>query len=196
MLKLFLNELISQGHCSMQLLCLFVTDFTKRLRFFYRDSKICSRHVVIIDLLMFRFTFVVLFLLSYFEISFAFSALTLMVGQQEGHQACKNWVVGCWHGCLSGARCRLANGQLIPLPPTVSCFAKIQIGFALLVPAHAGTSPLVLNKGPLNARAKRARARARVCVCAHVVFSNVLSLLFSDNWSRIKMPSFLQPAVS
>ena len=38
------------------------------------------------------------------------SALTLSVGRQEGHQACKNWVVGCWHGYLSGARCRLAYG--------------------------------------------------------------------------------------
>jgi len=38
----------------------------------------------------------------------AFSALTLLVGQQEGHPACKKRVVGCWHGCLSGARCRLA----------------------------------------------------------------------------------------
>ena len=38
-------------------------------------------------------------------ILFAFSALTLLVGRQEGHPACKNWVVGCWHGCLSGARC-------------------------------------------------------------------------------------------
>ena len=38
----------------------------------------------------------------------AFSALTLLVGRQEGHPACKNWVVGCWHGYLSGARCRLA----------------------------------------------------------------------------------------
>ena len=27
-----------------------------------------------------------------------FSALTLLVGQREGHPACKNWVVGC---CLS-----------------------------------------------------------------------------------------------
>jgi len=41
---------------------------------------------------------------------FVFSALTLLVGQQEGHPACKNWVVGCWHGYLSGARCRLAYG--------------------------------------------------------------------------------------
>ena len=39
---------------------------------------------------------------------FAFSALTLLVGRQEGHPACKNWVVECWRGYLSGARCRLA----------------------------------------------------------------------------------------
>jgi len=33
---------------------------------------------------------------------FAFSALTLLVGWQEGHPACKKlgW---CWHGYLSGA---------------------------------------------------------------------------------------------
>jgi len=37
---------------------------------------------------------------------FAFNALTLLVGRQEGHPACK--VVGCWRGYLSGARCRLA----------------------------------------------------------------------------------------
>ena len=36
----------------------------------------------------------------------AFSALMLLVGWQEGHPACKNWVVRC--GYLSRARCRLA----------------------------------------------------------------------------------------
>ena len=41
---------------------------------------------------------------------YSFSALTLLVGQQEGHPACKNWAVGCWRGYLSGARCRLASG--------------------------------------------------------------------------------------
>jgi len=40
----------------------------------------------------------------------SFSALTLLVGRQEGHPACKNRVVGCWRGYLSGARCRLAYG--------------------------------------------------------------------------------------
>ena len=41
--------------------------------------------------------------------------------------------------------------QLMPLPLTVSCFSKIQIGFAFLVPAHLG-SP-------------RKMAVKRVCVC-------------------------------
>jgi len=29
--------------------------------------------------------------------------------------------------------------QLIPLPLTVSCFSKIQIGFTFLVPTHPGS---------------------------------------------------------
>jgi len=41
--------------------------------------------------------------------------------------------------------------QLMPLPLTVSCFSKIQTGFAFLVPAHLG-SP-------------RQRVVERVCVC-------------------------------
>ena len=36
--------------------------------------------------------------------------LSLFVGWQEGHPACKNRVVGYWSGYLSGARCRLAYG--------------------------------------------------------------------------------------
>ena len=43
--------------------------------------------------------------------------------------------------------------QLMPLPLTVSCFSKIQIGFTFLVPAHPG-SP-----------GQRAVKRVRVCVC-------------------------------
>ena len=43
--------------------------------------------------------------------------------------------------------------QLMPLPLTVSCFSKIQIGFTFLVPAHPGS----LGK----------RAVKRVCVCVY-----------------------------
>ena len=45
----------------------------------------------------------------------------------------------------------LHMAQLIPLPLTVSCFSKMQIGFAFLVPG----SPR-----------KRAVKRVCVCVCA------------------------------
>jgi len=44
--------------------------------------------------------------------------------------------MGCWHGYLSGARCRFAYG---PANATASCFSKIQIGFTFLVPAYPGS---------------------------------------------------------
>ena len=37
----------------------------------------------------------------------AVSALTLLAGHQEEHLARKNWMMWCWCGYLSGARCRL-----------------------------------------------------------------------------------------
>jgi len=64
---------------------------------------------------------------------FAFSALTLLVGRQEGHPACKKLSGGCWHGYLPGADADLHMAQLLmPMPLTVSCFSKIQIGFTLV----------------------------------------------------------------
>jgi len=53
----------------------------------------------------------------------------------------------CWLGDMHMA-------QLMPLPLTVTCFSKIQIGFTFLVPAHPG-SP---GERPIN----------RVCVCVCV----------------------------
>ena len=40
--------------------------------------------------------------------------------------------------CLE-RRADLHMAQLMPLPLTVSCFSKIQIGFTFLVPAHPGS---------------------------------------------------------
>ena len=70
----------------------------------------------------------------------AFSALTLLVGRQEGHPACKKterWGSGVVICLERGADLHMA--QLIPLPLTVSCFSEIQIGFTFLVPAHLGS---------------------------------------------------------
>jgi len=71
---------------------------------------------------------------------FAFSALTLLVGRQEGHPACKKlewWGAGMVICLELGADLHMA--ELMPLPLTVSCFNKIQIGFTFLVPADLGS---------------------------------------------------------
>ena len=61
----------------------------------------------------------------------------LLVGQQEGHMACKKteqWIAGIVICLERGSDLHMA--QLMPLPLTDSCFSKIQIGFTFLVPAH------------------------------------------------------------
>ena len=86
----------------------------------------------------------------------AFSALTLLVGRQEGHPDCKKtewWGAGVVVCLERGAD--LHTAQLMPLPLTVSCFSKIRIGFTFLVPAHLGSPGQ--------------RAVKRVCVCVTVV---------------------------
>jgi len=51
-----------------------------------------------------------------------FSALTLLVLQQEEHLAGKNWVMRCWHGYLSGAKCKwLACGSADATATPSSC---------------------------------------------------------------------------
>jgi len=69
----------------------------------------------------------------------SFSALTLLVWWQEGHPACKKtewWGAGVVICLERGADLHMA--QLMPLPLTISCFSKIQIGFIFLVPVHLG----------------------------------------------------------
>ena len=97
----------------------------------------------------------------------AFSALTLLVGQQEGHPACKKtewWGTGMVICLERGTDLHMA--QRMPMPLTVSCFSKIQIGFSFLVPAHLG-SP-------------RQRAVKRVCVCVCVCFWYRLTWVVPD----------------
>ena len=70
----------------------------------------------------------------------AFIALMLLVGRQEGHPACKKtelWGAGVLICLERGADLHIA--QLMPLPLTVCCSSKIQIGFSFLVLAHLGS---------------------------------------------------------
>ena len=76
------------------------------------------------------------------------------LGVRKGIRPVKTWVVGCWHGY-----------QLMPLPLTVSCFSKIQIGrpIAFLVPAHPGSPGK--------------KAVKRVCVCSFYCFYVFISYI-------------------
>ena len=102
-------------------------------------------------------------LFAYLLITKAFSALTLLVGRQEEHLACKKhewWDAGMVICLERDADLHMA--QLMPLPLTVSCFSKIQIGFTFLVQAHLG-SP-----------GKRAVKRVCMCVCVRACVSQIM----------------------
>ena len=72
--------------------------------------------------------------------------------------------------CLErGADLHMA--QLMPLPLTVSCFSKIQIGFTFLVPAHPGNP--------------EQRVVKRVCVWL------VALLILMVDWCRIFVANFV-----
>ena len=96
-----------------------------------------------------------LLLLSVFVLWFSFLELFPSVlwccwfGGRKVIRPVKNWVVGCWHGYLSWARCRLM-AQLMPLPLTVSCFGKIRLVLPFWYWYWYWLTQVVPEKGPLN----------------------------------------------
>ena len=64
-----------------------------------------------------------------------------LLGGRKGIRLVKNWVVewGASMGICLGRGADLHMAQLMPLPPTASCFSKIQTGFTFLVSAHPGS---------------------------------------------------------
>jgi len=77
----------------------------------------------------------------------AFSALTLLIGWQEGHPACKKtkwWGAGVVICLEQGTD--LHTAQLMPLPLTASCFSKIQMVF----PFWYRLTQVVPERRPLN----------------------------------------------
>jgi len=81
----------------------------------------------------------------FYCISFAFSVLMLLGGRQEGHPACKTWVVKIWRGYLSGARCKWFAYGPADATVTLSSIAPVKNPewFTFLLPAYSG----VLKKG-------------------------------------------------
>jgi len=71
--------------------------------------------------------------------------------------------------CL-GRSADLHMAQLIPLPLTVSCLSKIEIGFTFLVLAYPGNCGQNPESSKTDVRAS-AHACVRVCVCVCVQYS-------------------------
>ena len=75
------------------------------------------------------------------------------LGGRKGIRPVKNWVVGCWRGYLSGARCSLAYG---PADATAT-HSLASVKSRLVSPFWYWLTWVVPEKGPLN---------GCVCVCA------------------------------
>ena len=78
-----------------------------------------------------------------------FDAVGWAAGRASGCKKIEWWGAGMVVCLELGADLHMA--QLMPLPLTVSCFSKIQIGCTFLVPAHPGSPGK--------------KAVKRVCVC-------------------------------
>ena len=105
------------------------------------------------------------------------------LGGRKGFWPVKNWVVGCWHGYLSGARCRLAMAQRIPLLLTVSWFHCYSLSLAsvksrLVLPFWYRLTRVVPEKGPLNLFVYMCLCRVLLCL---TVLSPVLTALVSSS---------------
>jgi len=96
----------------------------------------------------------------------SFCALTLLVGWQEGHLACKKtewWGAGVVICLERGAHLHMA--QLMPLPLTVSLAS---LKSRLVLPFWYRLTQVVLEKGPLN---------GCVCVCVYCTYIRITIIL-------------------
>ena len=82
------------------------------------------------------------------------------LGGRKGIRPVKNRVVGCWCGCLSGARCRLAYG---PADATATHLSLASVKSRLVLPFWYWLTWVVPEKGPLN-------GCVCVCVCCYVIW--------------------------
>jgi len=123
--------------------CLFLVPFSNT----YSDSVLVLGIPSVFSVLKFLFVF----LLSLFMRSLPSVLWHCWLGGRKGIRPVKNWVVRCWHGYLEWDA-DLHMAQLNPLPLTISCFSKIQIGLSFWY----RLTWVVPEKGLLN---------GHVCVC-------------------------------
>ena len=92
------------------------------------------------------------------------------LGGRKGIRPVKNWVVGCWHGYLSGARCRFAYGPADTTATYSLASLKSTLVFTFLVLADLGSPGK--------------RAVKRVCVCVCVLLKHPLTVLHCNQFTN------------
>ena len=148
---------------------------------------------------LFGHTWLVMCFFGVLVLFFAFSALTLLVGRQEGHPACKKleWWVLAWlsvwsemQTCIWPSWCHWHS---------LSCFSKIQIGFTFLVLAHPGSPGKravkwvcvfgaffsALIKGHLNTRLMASFPGQTGHLTSKIICSCCPKLLFWRTWPNL-----------
>ena len=101
------------------------------------------------------------------------------LGDRKGIQPVKNWVVGCRHGYLSGARCRVAYS---PADATATHRLFASVKSKLVLPLWYWLTRVVPDKGPLNG-----------CVCVCIICSKLLTVgkyEWVRHYSRIPWADF------
>jgi len=81
------------------------------------------------------------------DVQGTFSALTLLVGQQEGHPACKNWLVRYWRGYLSGLRCKWFAYGPADATATPASLAQVKSRMRMVYLSGAGLPRLSWKEG-------------------------------------------------
>jgi len=79
--------------------------------------------------------------------NFVLITRSLLVGRQEGHPACKSWVVRYWRGYLSGARCKLFASGPADVTDTLSSLAPVKSIMVYRYLSGAGLPRLSWKKG-------------------------------------------------
>ena len=95
------------------------------------------------------------------------------LGSRKGIGPVKNWVMGCWHGYLSGARCRLAYGSA----DATATHSLASVKSRLVLPFWYRLTWVVPEKGPLN---------GCVCVMQSATIKELMALDCCDNPMEIQ----------
>ena len=91
----------------------------------------------------------------------------LLIWWQEGHPACKNWVVRYWYGYLSGVRCKWFAYGSADATATLSSLAPLKSRMVYL--SRAGLPRLSWKKGPLKGCSS----------CCSIIFIFLLNFVLS-----------------